>query len=121
MISLFGKNESSCYTFMESDTTKIIRLEEQMKTVQDQVQNVDKNVGLLRSDTEKKFNELYQHLEGKFGDLNKTILDSFEKADKKYANHWVEDAVVWGIRIVVGAVILALLGLVIVKSGAGGV
>lgn len=92
-----------------------------MKTVQDKVENVDKNVGLLRQDTEKKFDDLHKHLEGEFGKLNKAVMEGFDKADKRYANIWTEDALKWGIRIVVGAVILALLGLVVVKTGVVGV
>lgn len=92
-----------------------------MKTVQGEVQNVDKNVGNLRTETEKKFTDLNSNLDNKFDAVHKAITDGFEKADKKYANRWVEDATIWAVRIVIGAVILALLGLVIVKTGVTGV
>lgn len=38
-----------------------------------------------------------------------------EKFDKRYTMKWVEKAIVWGIYTVAGVIILALMGLIIIK------
>ena len=55
-------------------------------------------------------------------DLKNDVRDGFDILgakidclDKKFASKWVESAIIWTVRIVVGAVLLSLLGLVIVK------
>lgn len=50
-------------------------------------------------------------IEKEIGEIRKL----FEESNKKFANKWVETSIIWFIRIVISAVVLAMLGLVLVK------
>lgn len=47
---------------------------------------------------------------------NKELMDLFNKALEQKAAKWVEDWLVWAGRIIVGAVLLALVSLVVINK-----
>jgi len=53
------------------------------------------------------------NIEKKVDEGFQSVLKRLDGLDEKFASKWVEEWLIWAGRIVVGAVIVALLGLVI--------
>jgi len=63
-----------------------------------------------------------EYIKAGHADLKTSVDNGFEALskkidclDEKFASKWVESALVWTMRIVIGAVIVALLSLIIIK------
>jgi len=57
-----------------------------------------------------------QYIKKSIDELNETIKEHIACCDTKYANKWVEKVIIWGMQIVGGLILVAIVGLVIIKK-----
>lgn len=84
----------------------------------EEINEIKLNMVKFETNLENFGNRLDEHIKDQKNDLEglkKIITDFIDTADEKYAPMWTAEAVKWTIGLVMGAVILALVGLVLAK------
>ena len=95
---------------------KIAKMEENLHNIEDKLDSHCQDQKISDSKIEKRFEESQSQMNDRFDYIQTMIKEFIAASDNKFAPIWVKDAIVWVIRIVVSAVIIALLGLVIAKT-----
>jgi hypothetical protein len=84
----------------------------------DEINEIKINMAKFETKLESFGDKLNEHISDQKNDLEglkKLITDFVDSADNKYAPMWTADAIKWTIVTVMGAIILAVLGLIIIK------
>jgi len=76
-------------------------MEKQIEKLETSMTEQKKDIQYIKQDLDKIYNKLVNFI---------------EHADKKFAKKWVEEALTWGLKIIIGAIIMALLGLVLANT-----
>ena len=76
-------------------------MEKQIEKLEIAMMEQKKDIQYIKRDLDKIYNKLTAFI---------------EHADKKFAKKWVEEALSWGLKIIIGAIIIAILGLVLVNT-----
>lgn len=80
-------------------------LETKVAVMQNQIKNV-----------EQKVDEGFDSAKTEMAKLNKKMDDFIATANASFASKWVEDDLIWLRRMVIGAVVMAILGIVFVNK-----